>query len=362
MLDIGMPAIHSVLRGEYVKLIEKTGGDHDLLPKIEREALGFDHAEAGAQLAERWRLPSEMVIAIRKHHDDDIPPSTGVLGRIVALGYQAAATLCISPAAAALARFRRNAKDWLGLHEGECDELLAEIASDAAELSKLFQINTGAVSDVRAILAQAEEASLEHQLTVAREAESLRRMNIDLAQQAATDPLTGTGNRARFENDLRANLENAQQCGSSLAVLIIDADYFKRVNDEFGHAAGDEVLVEIGKRLTRQAREIGVVCRWGGEEFAIVLKNVDSRIATRVAEAMRTAMADMPVELRSLGTAGASVNVTVSIGVAVLDERTRHILNTPHLLIQAADRALYEAKSAGRNCVRFANEAAARAA
>jgi diguanylate cyclase (GGDEF)-like protein len=125
-------------------------------------------------------------------------------------------------------------------------------------------------------------------------------------------------------------------------VLMLDIDYFKQVNDRYGHACGDEVLREVAQRCRKNTREVDVLGRYGGEEFVIVLANVSYSPAHLVAERLRAYVTATPVK-----TTSGSIPVTISIGLALLDEAT----TTLEALVQRADGALYNAKRNGRNRV-----------
>jgi diguanylate cyclase (GGDEF)-like protein len=351
MQDVGMAAILATMGREYVEVIARTNGAHDKLPGIEREVLGFDHATVGAKLAERWRLPAEMIQAIRQHHADT-PSADAPLARAVALGFWAACTLSQKDSSGPLETFTRKAMDWFGLSRDETNILLTSIAEDARELSRLFKINTGAPPDINVILSQAEDASLAHQISVQREAEELRQTATDLARAALTDALTQVGNRKQFDSQLGTRFDQARSFNGCLAVVMVDADKFKNLNDTHGHQVGDAVLIEIARRLTETAGDAGIVCRYGGEEFAVILPGANRRDAAMMAETLRLAIASTPVEVSQLHVKADSVPVTASMGVAVFEPAVAQRINTPQLLVQAADKALYAAKHAGRNCVR----------
>jgi two-component system cell cycle response regulator len=125
---------------------------------------------------------------------------------------------------------------------------------------------------------------------------------------------------------------------------MLDIDYFKRVNDTHGHAAGDAVLRDVAGRIQRHVRGFDLVARYGGEEFVVVMPDTGLPVATMVAERLRNMVADKPAALGD----GREVSVTVSIGIAVARESGG---DTAAQLLQRADKALYGAKASGRNCV-----------
>ena len=166
-----------------------------------------------------------------------------------------------------------------------------------------------------------------------------------LRLNANTDPLTGVHNRRFFHEILSRESERANRHHQPLSLIIMDIDHFKVINDTFGHPAGDQVLREIGRISRESIRTIDTVCRYGGEEFAIILPQTELEAASLIAERLRTSIAEFPFPV---GEGGSPLKVTASLGVA-----SRHgsgyLSKQGTELIQAADRALYAAKDSGRN-------------
>jgi two-component system, cell cycle response regulator len=165
--------------------------------------------------------------------------------------------------------------------------------------------------------------------------------NQQLAEHAATDPLTGLSNRRHIEPQLQGETARALRHKTRFSILMADLDHFKLVNDRHGHDAGDEVLREVALRLKGLLRKEDRPARWGGEEFLVLLTDTDAEQAAIVAEKVRAAIADAPVEVN-----GVAIDMTISVGVATHDGEL-----DPLDLIKRADRALYRAKDAGRNRV-----------
>lgn len=163
-------------------------------------------------------------------------------------------------------------------------------------------------------------------------------------EMAVTDALTGLHNRRYMAGQLQALVNRAVHGGSSVAVLLMDIDHFKSVNDSFGHDAGDEVLTEFAVRLATNVRAVDLPCRMGGEEFVVVMPGASLDDAQRVAERIRRDVASAP--FRIMG-GRESLSITISIGVAA----TTGDGDTPDLLLKRADEGVYEAKAGGRNKV-----------
>ncbi len=187
-----------------------------------------------------------------------------------------------------------------------------------------------------------------------RAADRQRARMHDSLRLALVDPLTGLYNRRYAAPHLTAIAGRAAETGSAFAVMVVDLDRFKCVNDQHGHAAGDQVLVEVGRRLTANLRDSDLLARIGGEEFLIVLPDSGMVDARRVAERLCRAVEERPIRLPS----GAGLTVTVSIGVAVSGGRAAGAAISGDALVEQADLALLEAKVSGRNQVTFRLSAA----
>jgi diguanylate cyclase (GGDEF)-like protein len=172
-------------------------------------------------------------------------------------------------------------------------------------------------------------------------------MHQQLTAAARTDPKTGLLNATAWQREADAEITRALRSDTPLALLLVDVDFFKRVNDKHGHLIGDEVLRSLAAELRQQVRESDVVGRFGGEEFTVLLPGTDTAGACRIAERLRRSASSLSVA--AVPTATAPIQVTVSIGVAALGRHGTDLFE----LLAAADLALYRAKDAGRNQVQL---------
>jgi two-component system, cell cycle response regulator len=161
---------------------------------------------------------------------------------------------------------------------------------------------------------------------------------------AVTDALTGLHNRRYLDNHLSVLFQRSVQRGRPLSVLITDIDRFKLVNDAYGHDAGDQVLKEFAARVRSTVRGADLACRFGGEEFVVVMPDTTAEIAATVAERLRIAVESTPFTLRGTGQ---TLDITASFGIS----SRLSTVTAPDELLKQADRALYEAKNGGRNRV-----------
>jgi diguanylate cyclase (GGDEF)-like protein len=187
---------------------------------------------------------------------------------------------------------------------------------------------------------QYERENLEQ--VVAERTRELQELNARLERLAVTDGLTGVYNHRRFQEAINAELLRSERHKRPMGVLMIDVDFFKKVNDAMGHPAGDELLRRLAEVLSADLRQTDLIARYGGEEFAVVLPETTKSEALQVGERMRLAVE----EKLNRGTPWPT-KVTVSVGVATYPEDGK----TPEQLISAADQAMYVAKRQGRNRV-----------
>jgi two-component system cell cycle response regulator len=188
-------------------------------------------------------------------------------------------------------------------------------------------------------------ARVRTQIRRQRYASELRQSVTNTLALAVTDELTGLYNRRYFDRHLSLMLEKAQEQARDMAVMLIDMDYFKSVNDTHGHDIGDSVLREFADRLRRNIRGVDLACRFGGEEFVVLMPDTDWRQAQGVAERVRQAVAE-----RVFATGNSRpLTLTVSVGLALNESET----DTPEVMLKRADVALYRAKREGRNRVVF---------
>ena len=164
-----------------------------------------------------------------------------------------------------------------------------------------------------------------------------------LEELAMTDSLTGVRNRRCFMQVASLEFERATRHNRPMAIVLIDVDHFKRINDRHGHQSGDQSLIEIARACQQTLRKTDLLARFGGEEFIVLLPETGQREAVRLAERMRSAVAS---EVRLPGS-GRPGEVTISLGAVALSRSTPSL----DVLIQAADQALYDAKRAGRDRV-----------
>ena len=326
------------------------------------EMLGLvAHPEAGADLCRRLLLSEETVQAIARHHDAVAPE--GISARIAWLAERVASVFesgAISPAREQLIAQTSE----IGMKAEQLDRVLNQLPSLVAAAASAFQREVGpqldlnqlrddantrlvdmnrqyeeTVTTLRRVLGEKEELS--RQLKEANEA--LASANLSLSELATTDALTQMPNRRALEEALGRELARAERENVPLSFAVLDLDHFKRLNDEHGHLAGDEVLRAASAALRATMRKGDLAARFGGEEFCVVLPTAATEGAMLAARRFRLAIERLEVEFQ-----GKKLHVTVSVGVATIPAVGP--FETAEQLFQRADAALYQAKHQGRNC------------
>jgi len=218
-------------------------------------------------------------------------------------------------------------------------EVRAELADEERlAVRDLLELLRGGASDERVRELEARVTQLQ------RENLDLLMKNRVLAEVSARDALTGLYNRSYVTEKIESEMNRSLRHGSPVTLLMLDIDHFKRINDSFGHAAGDSVLRSFGQVLRDSCRVYDVPGRYGGEEFCIILPETRVGNTTAVAERIRQRLADSRFDV---GTD--QVAITASMGIAGMDSVAEEGIVTSSALIERADRALYSAKHRGRN-------------
>lgn len=205
-------------------------------------------------------------------------------------------------------------------------------------LSFVHRLADGSLRDVQTYAGPVVIHGKRLMLCVIHDITEQQRLKAELEQAALRDPLTGLWNRRYLLQQLERAILEKQRFGNGFSLILLDADHFKRINDQFGHFTGDEVLVWLAHTLQSRVRAVDSVCRWGGEEFIILLPQTSQHNALHLAECLReTVASNQKAHLPA---------ITISMGVTQhLDEESLESL------IMRVDHALYQAKTLGRNCV-----------
>jgi diguanylate cyclase (GGDEF)-like protein len=346
--DIAVLAIDRVHKGFYAEL--SSNATHRELIEYENTRIGADHSALGAWLLRHWKLPEPLCCAIEASHCGDgtgeVPASPAA--RCVSLAGQCAQML-LDSGSGTIDALADNAVRLLGIEKDAALHTISSIMLDIPEVERLFDTNLLDPEYASAILDQARELLSVRSVQAMHEIETLKETAAELETRSAEmeaktrrDALTGVFTRGHLDALLRQEFESAVASGWPLSVVFADLDCFKRVNDTYGHAAGDCVLATAAKLIGSVVRETDYVGRYGGEEFLIVLPGVTADVASKVCHRLLTRLRNTCHTLPA-----GKIQVTVSLGLAT------HSSTAPfrdvQSLIEAADRCVYAAKRAGRD-------------
>jgi diguanylate cyclase (GGDEF)-like protein len=362
LADVGVVAAWQCVPDEYEGVLASSSSLVEPLHRIESRMLGVSHARIGEDLLDHWNIPEPVCHAVGAHHGDGLTALSGEsleLARVISAAAWIAAFLCSDPPALELPAVEEQVRKLLSVSPEDVAKVLESLEGHVAETASLLSVNIdttiGAMIQAQATLRvaqlthemEAECCNLAKREATAREqADRLIEEQKAVILAASTDPLTGLKNRAVFDGGLADCLTRAARSKNHVALLLLDVDHFKQVNDTYGHGAGDCVLRGVGKVLSGALREADVAVRYGGEEFAIITEHENHAGAGVMAERVREAVAKA-----SFSYNGQNLSVTVSIGVACWHGSTKPV--APNVITEMADKALYAAKREGRNQVRL---------
>lgn len=357
--DIGILILFLSHPNDYRSILDEKRVSGERLCTIERERFGCDHTEVGHYLLSSWNLPESISEPIRYHHTAaeaggkyrDSAMLLDLADRISAMYHSVHSNTKSIEVHSGLA------EKW-HVSGGRVDELIDTIGDRSREILDLFAMDPKDIKPFSQIMQDANEElgklnlSYEQivlELKLARRsaeqlAVELQQANNSLRELAYRDGLTGLYNHRYFQKVLETELERADRYKHPVSLLFLDIDFFKKINDSFGHPVGDEILKEVGNLLIKLVRNCDVVARYGGEEFAVVLPETGSKGANVLAQRLRRG-----IEQKKIEHNGKRISVTVSIGVAATDMTQKKLSRVA--MIECSDQALYMAKQNGRNRV-----------
>jgi diguanylate cyclase (GGDEF)-like protein len=356
--DIGIAMMFMRERDGYQRVLDQKAATGRPATVIEREIHGFDHQELGSELLRNWRLPESVYLPIRFHHEpNNAPASIRTLCHIL----QAADRISAGYHGSNKAKSIRDAHEILSsvfkLEEADITALIDAVATDSSVFLSQFEIHSAQLKPFSVILQEANaelsRLNLSYEMLVmeyklAKEkaeklTQELQAANQRLLNLASRDGLTGVYNHQYFQESILREISRSDVTGLPFALILIDIDRFKMINDSYGHQRGDLVLQAVSRQLEQVTRQTDVLARYGGEEFAVILPDTPLSIGVAKAEAYRRSIEQMLVRAEDI-----QLRTTISLGVACYNP-ARPIKKDK--LIEDADEGLYLSKRAGRNRV-----------
>ncbi len=342
MQDIGMLAMHAVMGDEYSQLLEETQGNHMMVPHCETETLGFNHTEVGAELAQQWNLPKQLVDPIRQHHTRSSPfGHQSALVNAVILAFRISNLVSAKESKPVLDMVSAMSQMIFHLTPEQERAILIETTQDTRELADLFELHVGDLPDVEKMFADA-----------AGNKPASQPFPTHATPGTTTDPVTGLGNGEHFEQKLARLFEQARGSNGCIGVIMVDAGLSKALGETGGPAASDIALQAIARRLRESLGGSGIICRTGNAQFGVIVPGASRLDAARMAERARRHLERDQVDLGGTGGNVEALQMSASFGVAALEPELSTIIHEAKRLARLAEQALHAAKQAGRNCVR----------
>ncbi len=351
--DIGVMAMFRALGAPYLEVLAKAGADHSKLVRLELEAFDMQHPEVGAMLAERWRLPKELVMPVRFHERPTAAPvECADIVRCVALGNLAHDVLTEGEPSPTLKRLYAKAEQWFKITPSTLDDSLRLIAQAAKEMSGLFKLDTGASADVDAVLSRAQVQLSQIRPPLVGNSDAEDGLAKLLAGDNNVDPLTGAMARSAFDTAIKWAFGVCKTQGGSVGLVQISVDCLEAIQTQGGTELGDQVLVGVASLLQKHFMPLGgVVCRLNGGLFSVVLQGVARPAITRAIDELRTDLERAWPGWRT--QAGITAHaMAVSVGVASRDPDAAAGVGSPSELIIAAARAVQKCREGGTVGVR----------
>lgn len=348
---------------EYDKVLQAVEDDQQDIFSAEETVFGINHTEVGIEVAKSWGFPEVLLIPIQYHHNPEeyTGKSTTIRStvRAVYLSDILMNILFSDQPEVYHKQFRKEAGKLLGLTAESIETILDQVHTKVKEAGTYFNLKMKTTKSVQEILQEAnirlslinlDYDQMNKQLILAKIhlenlTKELEKKNKTLDNLANLDGLTGVFNHRYFQNVLEQESNRAMRNNTSLSVLLIDIDHFKKVNDTFGHQVGDFILAEFSKTIQDNIRQYDILARYGGEEFVVILPETNPEDALIVGEKLRSI-----IEHTGFTDNRETYHVTASFGQASSTPSTEDNFNKSTLINQA-DQALYEAKEKGRNRV-----------
>jgi diguanylate cyclase (GGDEF)-like protein len=350
--DIGLMALDRTVPGLYDGLGREQVRQAALI-KREREQLGVDHAVVSGWLLDKWHFPERTQQVVAASHEPELVSKqspNGVFARCVALASSIAEVFLDNTGERAFGELAARAHDYFAIEKQVLGELLAEVGKMIPDAENIFDTEILSAESSERILDEARDALMLRNLQAMQildvlkaSTDSLEQRTRRLEESSKRDPLTNLYNRAYLDQYLAEAFHMSGQNGSPLSVAFADLDRFKAVNDTFGHATGDQVLVTTANILKANVRAADFVARYGGEEFMLVFAHTDYSLLKTICERIVRAFQETRHD------AGVKRDLTVTISIGMATHNDGRCFRSVEELVKAADKALYSAKLQGRN-------------
>jgi diguanylate cyclase (GGDEF)-like protein len=359
--DIGIITLYLCRANDYVKVFDEKNISDLPVQVVEKQVFGFDHQELGSEVLKSWGLPENIYLPVRYHHTlEKVPDRWRTEATILFLSDRISSIYHGTLSGEKFRETKSLLRQSFAITEVDAEPLIDAVAHKSVEILSEFEIDAFSMRPFSQIMQEANDqlsslnSSYEMLIIELKQANEraerlageLKDANEALRKLAFRDSLTGLYNHRAFQDLLDQELTRSQRYKRRLALIMVDIDHFKKINDAYGHPRGDLVLQSVGSVLRSMARSSDSVARHGGEEFAIVLPETDLSGAIAMAERCRKA-----IEQTSIQTDNQIIRITASFGVTSYAPEMGSCGKAA--IIDAADKALYNSKNSGRNKVNF---------
>lgn len=350
--DLGMLALNA-LDPDIYGVIFHSARSHRQLASFEEREYGTNHIQVGYWLCSHWGLPDKYILPILDSHllPDELAP-IDLAQRVLAFSGLMADPWVSNNQEMAMTLAYQASQDYLHLDEQHFSHLLLRLQDRLPDTFRLFEVKPPSRIDTFNLLQEAKHLLAERNLRLMQkllrqhqEIETLRRNTERLQEQLKKDPLTGIYNRQHIERQLDQHFSNLGKIGGYLAVVFIDLDYFKALNDQYGHALGDATLKAFASRLEQELHEGCTAGRYGGEEFVVLMPSHTQAQAMHFARTLQEQLATIPL----LSHGREDIYISASMGIALQTFQEGAAFQDAKAMMNAADQAMYSAKRNGRN-------------
>ncbi len=360
MLDIGAHFLFANFQKHYYPVLKQWQTEGGMLTTYEHDALGIDHTTVGQHLAHAWNFGPDFEQAIKHHHSPKKVASDNLTMDVLQLAIRIGEVFFRAKHVSELKSISDYSDKEFGLNADALANVLQRIALEADKSTYRLSIDSStgvsSIDLLRIINTELGRATLSYDQMVSeletamKKAETLamklEEANIKLRKAANIDPLTKVYNRRFFEEFLNWNFQRARRYKSTLGCMMIDIDFFKKFNDNYGHLTGDRVLQGVASALKGTLRGTDILARFGGEEFIVLLPESSPKAVCLAAKKLHKAVENskFPVE-------GKDLSVTICIGHHYYNGDEELKIDSAKELVRIADTHVYKAKENGRNQV-----------
>ncbi len=351
--DVGMIVMHRAIKEQYEELLARSDGAHASLLALEINELETHHAEVGAMLTERWKMPEELTLCVRYHERPTAAPQqVSDLVRCVALGNYIHDALTEDDPSTALRGLYSKAQAWMSMTPSEIDDILVLVGESAKDVAKFFSLDIGSYRSPDEIVSEAERQMMSFSRSGEHESYAERGFEAEHSIAPERDGLTGAIGAQGFLSALRAACPDACEGKTTLSVAQFTLDGADALVEQHGAEALDEAVIGSVAQLRAAFEPMGgIVCRLAPTIFGVVLPGGDRESVAHAADRFRK---QLPASVARWigGESPATHPLRVSAGVASIDDQSRGQITSVNALMSAAASAIKDARASGGDAVR----------